>query len=635
MALSTSRLPPSLIATGTAVVAVGVVIIIVGLKNWFGRRRICQGTNAGEIRKPVQAILTNPGAITYKSLSPKVPKALGRRFKFQIRLAYTKFARVFLWPWLKVRNGMDALDGVYIPEKPTLYPTLPSSALDKDYTRANQEILQKLVEQEVLKQDVKKQFRLPTVADYVRAFRSGKVTPTDVAEAVLAAIAHSNQTNPPLRAIIDTCRPVVLAMASASTQRWKEGKPLSIIDGVPAAVKGELRIEPYELLSGAVFVSHLAHGLPESVMVQKLRDSGAIIIGVANLQEYGTGTLGSNPNSRHMTGRNPYDPRHYAGGSSTGSAISVAAGLCPIAIGSDGGGSIRIPAAACGVVGLKPTFSLVDGTGILPITYSVSASGPLCSSILDTAIVMDILAKETYRDKKVMSLEGLGESRVDGLRVGIYWEYFDDAEDDVVECCKAAVRQLESLGAEIVEIKIPELDMIRLAHFITIVSEFYSALAKEVDDHYSELNPETLFVLAFANHISSLEYINAQKQRTRAIEALQYIFKEQKIDIIVTPGIGCSAPFIDPAAISHGCSDSYSSFALMRFSYLANLTGIPGLVLPVGYTASGLPISLQLMGAWCQEKTLLKVGWALEQSGAFPTRKPQVFYDLLEMATSK
>ncbi len=144
------------------------------------------------------------------------------------------------------------------------------------------------------------------------------------------------------------------------------------------------------------------------------------------------------------------------------------------------------------------------------------------------------------------------------------------------------------------------------------------------------MNRETLSVFCYADTFSAMEYINAQKQRTRAVETLCHIFQEQGIDVIVTPATACPAPVIEPGAEAHGCFDIYSTVSLMRYMPLANLTGIPGLVLPVGYTETlGLPIGLQLMAGWHQESLLLKVGWALEQSGAFPNKKPQVFYDLL------
>ena len=587
------------------------------------------GKKPGEVRPPIRQVLENLEDEQYDLGVMHVPKLTGRSLRFLVWMGYTRFGKIFVQPRMKHNSNLDRMGGVYLPEKPTFYPTPQTPPLTEDHTQHNKELLQKLLEKEIGEEG---EFHLPSVADFVRAFRSGRCTPTEVAEAVLNAIEESNKANPPLRAIIETSRDVVLAQAKASTQRWREGKTLSLLDGIPIAVKGEYRVEPYDLLSGATFVPQVGNGIPEAAMVGKLRAAGAVIIGVANLQEFGTGTLGSNPNRNHLTARNPYDPQCYTGGSSSGSAVSVAAGLCPITLGTDGGGSIRIPASTCGVVGLKPTNGFMDATGVLPIAFTVSGQGPLCSSVLDAAIAMDALSRESEGEKKLLPLDGFGERRLDGMKVGIYWKYFEHADPEIVEKCKLAVVELKSLGVTVVEITIPELDDCRVAHAISIMSEFLNCLAKDIDTHFHEITPESHIVFAAGNMMSAMEYINAQKQRTRAIEVMKYFFDELKIDAIITPATAIPAPDISPADIPSGVIDSVKSTELMRFSFLGNLTGLPGLVMPVGYTSRGLPIGLQVMGRWYEEGTLLKIGYALEKTGAFPTKKPRVFYDVIKTA---
>ena len=612
-----------LVEVAVAAVAVALFYFL------FTRRPVCHGgTKPGEMRPPIQVLLDNPGMIEYGCKDPQPGRVTGARFKFFVWLSFTRFGSYFLVPRTK-QGIIGRMGGIYLPEKPTLYPTPPTPPDMKDYSKPNEKIIRRMLDQQIEQKTSERGFRFPTVADYIRAYKSGTCTPTDIAEAVLKAISDSNKADPPLRAIVDTSRDVVLAMAEASTQRWKTGKTISVLDGIPIAIKGEFRVEPYTFRSGSMFIPEIGKGVSETVIVQKLKDAGAVIIGVANMQEFGLGLLGSNPNKLHLTARNPYNPHHYPGGSSSGPAVSVAAGLCPIAIGTDGGGSIRAPASVCGVVGTKPTNRYIDSTGVLPIVYSVAASGPLCSSVLDTAIALDAISRETEGDEKRLSLEGLGETSLEGTTVGVYWEFFEHADKEIVRKCKLAVNQLQSLSATIVEIKIPELEDIRVAHVVTIVSEIASALAVDIDKHFNEFNLESLLPLGSFN-FSAIEYINAQKQRTRAIESLKDIFN--KVDIIVTPGTGCVAPIIDVSTIPLGESDVFSSVRLQRFSFLANLTGIPGVVLPVGYTSGGLPIGLQLMGRWYEERVLLRVAWALENSGAFPLQKPQVFYDLIEMA---
>lgn len=600
------------------------VFFLIGLvRFWFSRLLVYPNAR---VKPRISDVLAQPDKILYDVRCFDAPKLTGFKFKLLVWLSYTRFGQYLIRPSIVKKSNMDCMQKCIVPEKPTYFPTrslpMPPKA---DHTHSNQGALQPLVDKEI-GQDMTS-FHLPTVSDYVRAFRSGKTTPTDVATAVLAAIADSDQASPPLRAVVQSDRAVVLAMASASTQRWKEGKTLSILDGVPVGVKEEFHCEPYMHYAGASYLPTRSQGIPESTVTQKLKGVGAVVIGITNMQEYGTGTLGSNPHPPHLTARNPYDPQCYTGGSSSGSAASVAAGFCPIAIGADGGGSIRIPASLCGTVGLKPTFDLVDSLGNLPNCFTVGAAGPLCSSVLDTAIAMSFISQERDSNETCLSLEGIGEDRLDGLRVGVYWDHFNHASDEVVLKCKAALSHLQSLRAELVEIKIPEMEDSRIAHVVSIGAEFASSLGPDLDSHFSELNLETHLLVGTSTSYSAIEYINAQRQRTRAIKALKFIFDQ--VDVIVTPGTAIPAPRIEPEAIPLGVMDGKNSGELMRFSYLANLTGIPGLVLPVGYTASGLPIGLQLMGSWYRESLLLKVGWALEQTGAFPAKKPKVFYEVI------
>ncbi|MBU0703876.1 MAG: amidase, partial [Chloroflexi bacterium] len=203
-------------------------------------------------------------------------------------------------------------------------------------------------------------FRFATAHDYARAYREGKTTPDQVARKVLAAIEASNSADPPLRAIIAVEREDVLKQAAAATKRIQEGRALSIFDGVPVAVKDEVDMAPYPTTVGTAFLGK-SPAAEDSTVVARMRAAGALLIGKANMHEIGIGVTGLNPH--HGTTRNPYNPAHYSGGSSSGPGAAVASGFCPVAIGADGGGSIRIPSSFCGLVGLKPTFGRVSEFG--------------------------------------------------------------------------------------------------------------------------------------------------------------------------------------------------------------------------------------------------------------------------------
>ena len=451
-----------------------------------------------------------------------------------------------------------------------------------------------------------------------------------MANVILEAIEVTNSMVPPLRAIVDYSKDEVFKMAQASTDRWKDGKPLSVLDGVPVSIKGEFCIKPYTFRCGSMFKPiFFSDANDDAHLVQNLKEAGAVIIGITNMQEFGTGTLGSNPNSYNGIPRNPYNTGCYAGGSSSGSAVSVAAGLCPISLGEDSGGSVRIPSSLCGLVGLKPTHGLLKGDGGMPISHSLACPGPLCGSALDVIIAMNILSRN-LEGETILSLRGVGEKSLDGLRVGIYRECFNHCDESVHKVCQPSLKVLEDLGAKIVDIKIPELEESQTALVITAISEMTNGLACDVDNHFSLLNAETLLFLSTGFNIRAIDYVNAQKQRTRAITFLQNIFKE--VDVIVTPTTACVAPTIDPDAISHGKLMGVALGKLVRFINLGNLTGNPGITFPLGLSREGLPVGLQLMGKWYDDSTLLNIAWALERSNRFPTAKPKVFRDILKTA---
>ncbi len=564
--------------------------------------------------------------VKYELQFIETPVLTGIPFKILSYLTYTRLGKLVMLPQIIKKSNLNRMGMIQIPERPTYYPVPHLYRPLGDYSSSNKKILLDCMEKEIEKED-KSGFHLPTVADYVRAYRGGNTKPSLVAKAILQAISDSDEADPPLRAIVQSDKDAVLAMAAASDRRWKEGKPLSYLDGVPVSIKEEIKCEPYEFRGGASYQPIISQGVHEASCVVKLKAAGAVVIGITNMHEFGTGTSGCNPHQPHLTGRNPYDPSRYAGGSSTGAASSVAAGFCPVSIGADGGGSIRIPASLCGTVGLKPTTDIVDINGLLPKAFSVVVTGPLSSSVLDTAVTMDIISQEEGGSKKAVCLEGLGDANLHRIKVGIYWDHFNDADEEMKVKCRAALSYLEHMGMELVDIVIPELEDSRVAHVVSLGTEFACSLGLEVDNHYAELNPETLLTVGASASFSAIEYLNSQKQRTRAIMVMKELFK--KVDMIATPGVACLPPVIPPEALSCGIADSTTASKYMRFSFLGNLTGIPGLVVPVGYTDSGLPVNLQLMSSWYREDIILKTGYIMEHSGHFPARKPKVFYDVI------
>jgi Asp-tRNA(Asn)/Glu-tRNA(Gln) amidotransferase A subunit family amidase len=232
-------------------------------------------------------------------------------------------------------------------------------------------------------------FHFATVFDYAQAYRNGETTPEEVAKKIMDAIDSSNAANPPLRAVVTTSRAEVMQQARAATERIKLGKPLSIFDGVPVAVKDELDMTPYPTTVGTSFLGK-APATEDATAVARMRAAGALLVGKTNMHEIGINVTGLNPNLG--TARNPYNTGHFTGGSSSGSAAAVAAGLAPVALGADGGGSIRIPASFCGVFGLKATFGRVSEFGAAPLCWSVAHVGPLAGTATVMALAFAIIS---------------------------------------------------------------------------------------------------------------------------------------------------------------------------------------------------------------------------------------------------
>lgn len=471
-------------------------------------------------------------------------------------------------------------------------------------------------------------FQFPTVLQYAEAYRTGKTDPVTVAQRVLDAIRRSDSGETPLRAMIAVREDDVLAQAEAAARRIAAGNPLSIFDGVPVAVKDEMDMVPYPTTVGTAFLGKTpAH--TDATIVARMRAAGALLIGKTNMHEIGIGVTGLNPHYGAV--RNPYHPQHYSGGSSSGSAAAVAAGLCPVALGADGGGSIRIPAAFCGVVGLKPTFGRVSEFGAAPLDWSVAHLGPLAATAADAALTYAVIAGPDAKDPMSQhqpppTLAGWDALDLSDLTLGVYPEWFHHADAKVVAVCEAQIEAFKSRGARVVEVVIPQLEAARVAHTVIIATEMAQAMDSTYDEFHRRHGLDVRVNLALARAFSAVDYVQAQRIRTQTMRYFNAALSTA--DVIITPSTAVPAPKIPPSALPDGDSDLAVLAEIMRFATPANLTGLPAISFPVGYTAAGMPIGMQAMGHPWHEHTLLRLALAAEQT--VPRRAPQIFYPLLD-----
>ncbi len=449
-----------------------------------------------------------------------------------------------------------------------------------------------------------------TVAQFARAYREGGASPTGVAERIIAAIAGRRDMN----WFIASDPKDVRAQAEASAKRWAEGRPLSVFDGVPVAVKDEMDQTPYPTTVGTRFLGEKP-ATHDATLVRRLREAGALLVGKANMHEIGINPIGLN--THFGAARNPWDPARITGGSSSGSAAAVAAGIVPVAIGADGGGSIRIPAALCGVVGLKATWGRVSEHGVYPLCWHVGHVGPIGQTVRDVAATYAIIAGPDPLDdvslhQPPVELAALGRKDLRGIRLGIHTPWFEDADADVVRRCKEALAALVAAGAEVVEIGAPDLNTLLWTHATIILSEMATSMNPHLKEHGGSHGLDVRANLAIGRYLSSTDYVHALRHRHKLTRDLLATLRT--VDAIVTPTTASSAPALPESALPEGESNLQMTDALMRFVRAANVTGLPALAVPAGYDGQGLPVSLHLMGRPWEEALLLRMGLEVEKA---------------------
>lgn len=469
-------------------------------------------------------------------------------------------------------------------------------------------------------------FRFDSIVDYARAYREGLTTPVAVAERAVAALEALDGTAPPMRTFAAWKAELILAQARESARRWEKRSPRGPLDGVPVAVKDELDVEGLPTTVGTRFLGK-EPARADAAVVARLRAWGGVILGKTHMHEIGIGVTGFNP--ALGPARNPYDPARATGGSSSGSAAAVAAGLCPVALGVDGGGSIRIPASFCGVVGLKSTAGRFPSAGEYPLDWSLATMGPLTPTVGDAAIASLCMAAAPWESvpppPQGTSLAALLQRDLAGIRVGLFNPWFEDAEPEVVRVVRAGVDALREAGAEIVPIEIPELRLLSVVHLVTIVSEMATSQLHLLEKHRTEYALETRLNLALAHGLSARDYLHAQRHRARLGRVWGSILNG--VHAVVTPTTGVTAPPWAADAVARGESNIPLTTAIMRFAQAANVFGLPALSVPAGYDGQGLPVGLQLVGRPWDEARLLQLGAVVE--ARVERRCPRVFHRLL------
>ncbi len=443
-----------------------------------------------------------------------------------------------------------------------------------------------------------------TIADLGARLRRKEISPVEVTRLCLDRI---EKLNPTLNAFITVMADSALAEARVAEDEIMRGAWRGPLHGVPVALKDLIDTAGIRTTAASEL---LANRVPseDAEVVRRLRQAGAVIVGKNNLHEFAYG--GSSLVSFFGDVHNPRDAAHIAGGSSGGSAASVAAGLCYAAIGSDTAGSIREPAALCGCVGIKPTYGRVSARGVIPLSWSLDHVGPLAATVSDAAIVLQATAGYDARDVGSMNVpvadhvSGLDVS-TKKLRVGIPRKYFyDDLDEEVRAAVERALAVIGTLVAEMrdVEIEVSEDRTVQAA-------ESFAYHAENVARWPELYQPETLRRIRSGEKISAAEYIRRRRELDEERQRAHNFFAE--VDLLITPTTPIPAPAIadlrkDPGALRP------AELRLLRNTRPFNVWGLPAISVPCGFTKNGLPIGLQIAGAHWREDLVLRLACRYE-----------------------
>ena len=432
-------------------------------------------------------------------------------------------------------------------------------------------------------------------------------------ELVTQSLREIERLDSKLNAFITVAREAALAEAATRDEELARGIDRGPLHGIPIAHKDLMRTKGVRTTAGSKIFADYIPGR-DAAIVSKLREGGAVSLGKTGLHELAYGITSNNPHFGAI--HNPWDLTRIPGGSSGGSAAAVAAGILPFATGTDTGGSIRVPASFCGVVGLKPTFGRVNVSGVLPLGFSQDHVGPLTRTVRDAAIAFRAMVDDPT------DYVPPADSDLTGLRIGFPQNFFMERVDPEVEVSvRAAFDTAARIGGHIVEVKVPDMELLRSAAVTCLLVEAASALRPFLD-RGPDFGADVRTMLEQGKAIPAVDYIEAQRTRRRSGRQFARLFEE--VDCIFTPATPMTAPKIGQTTLEiRGVAEEVRA-AATRFSRGMNALGLPAISIPCGFSRSRLPIGLQLIADVRQEDLLLRAGAAMEDAMGLIGRAPSV-----------
>ncbi|WP_280427051.1 amidase [Nocardia brasiliensis] len=448
-----------------------------------------------------------------------------------------------------------------------------------------------------------------TLADASAAMQAGQLSPVELVDSILDRIEH---VEPLLGAYVTVTTDRARAAARQAEREIAQRRTRRALHGIPVALKDLIDVAGLPTTaSSRVRAGHRAE--TDSAVTARLAAAGTALLGKTHTHEFAYGL--TTPQTR-----NAWNPERVAGGSSGGSAVAVAAGAATFALGTDTGGSIRVPAALNGVVGLKPTYGLISRHGVTALSWSLDHVGPITRTVADAALALTALAGPDPRDPA--SLSHTADYRLNpdidlrGLRIGVPVNYyFDRVEPGIETAVRAAIDHLSGLGAELVEIEIPMTRYIKAIQWGLMVPEASAVHENSLRSTPDRYGPDVRNLLEAGTFLPAADYLRAQRARTLLREAVLRLFDD--VDLIAAPTVPATAARAgqDEFHWSDGTVEAVAD-GYVRLSAPANITGIPAMTIPVGHDPAGLPIGMQLMTRPLGEPLLLRAGHAYERTTA-------------------
>jgi aspartyl-tRNA(Asn)/glutamyl-tRNA(Gln) amidotransferase subunit A len=465
-----------------------------------------------------------------------------------------------------------------------------------------------------------------SIVEIGKLFRKGKLSPVELTELMLGRI---ERCDPKINAYLTVTAELARAQAKKAEAelgggRGRKGRrDRGVLHGIPISLKDNIYTAGIRTTAGSKILRDFVP-TQDAAVVTRLKDAGAVILGKTNMHEFAYGVTSNNP--YYGAVRNPWDQERIAGGSSGGAAAALAAGLCFGSIGSDTGGSIRIPAALCGVVGLKPTLHGVDVAGVLPLSATLDCVGPLARGVGDAGVLFEAI-RDGGRGRRsdATRIRRQGAKKFSSLRLGLTREFFLEVmAEEVRKNFDAAVRKLKKLGARMVEISLPSLRETESAgnRIAWAEATFLHLQEGWIPARAAEYSEDVRMRVEAGTKVTAVDYFAALEERKKFIAELRAAMESAAVDALVVPTTVIAAPLIGEETIRIGAKEHATRALLLRTNRPANLAGVPAITVPCGFTGGGLPLGLQFIGMEGTEAALLEMARGFEEQIGGSGRPP-------------